>query len=98
VDHTVFDYTSVLKMIESVFDVEPLAARETSNDVGNLLSVINLNNPPRPAPALPQPLPVTPQTICTISIISTQFRSDDEHRGFQRLERAARQRGWPVYD
>jgi len=38
VNHTVFDHTSVLKMIESVFDVQPLAARETSNDVGNLLS------------------------------------------------------------
>ena len=42
VDQTVFDHTSVLKMIESVFNVQPLAARETSNTVGNLLSANRL--------------------------------------------------------
>jgi phospholipase C len=96
VDHTVFDHTSVLKMIESVFNVKPLAARETSSDVGNLLSVINVSNSPQSAPVLPQPQPVTPQTICSSSIGSL-VRSDDESSGFQRLEEAARQRGWPVY-
>lgn len=55
VDHTVFDHTSVLQMIESVFHVKPLAARETSGDVGNLLSVIDFNNPPAPGPVLPAP-------------------------------------------
>jgi phospholipase C len=103
VNHTVFDHTSVLKMIESVFNVKPLAARETSSDVGNLLSVIDLSGPPKPAPALPQPLPVTPQTICSSSIVSSSsgatalVRTDDESRGFQRLEQVARQRGWPIY-
>lgn len=97
VDHTVFDHTSVLKMIESVFNVKPLAARETSSDVGNLLSVINLGNSPKSAPVLPRPQPLPPQTICSSSIGSL-VRSDDESSGFQRLERAARQRGWPVYE
>src|ERR1700733_247552 len=41
VNHTVFDHTSVLKMIESVWDVPAVAARERSNDVGNLLEVLN---------------------------------------------------------
>jgi len=101
VNHLVFDHTSVLKMIESVFGVAPLAARETSSDVGNLLSVVNLENSPQPAPALPQPQPVTPQTICasgiTSSIAGPLVRSDDESRGFQRLHAAAVSRGWPVY-
>jgi phospholipase C len=103
VDHRVFDHTSVLKMIESVFSVKPLAARETSSDVGNLLSVIDCSGPSRPAPALPQPQPVIPQTICLSTIVSSSssstamVRSDDESRGFQRLEQAARQRGWPIY-
>jgi phospholipase C len=96
VNHSVFDHTSVLKMIESVFNVQPLAARETSSDVGNLLSLIDFNNSPQPAPALPLPQPVTPQTICSSSI-GPLVRSDDESRGFQRLHEAARQRGWPVY-
>ena len=97
VDHTVFDHTSVLKMIESVFHVKPLAARETSSDVGNLLSVIDFSKPPASAPVLPDPQPVIPQTIC-LSGIAPSSRRDDEWSGFQRLERAARQRGWPVYE
>ncbi len=100
VNHTVFDHTSVLKMIESVFNVQPLAARETSNDVGNLLSLINLNRQPKAAPVLPQPQPVTPQKICASSINpgGGLDRHDDEPNSFQRLEQAARERGWPVYE
>ncbi len=104
VDHTVYDHTSVLKMIESVFDVRPLAARETSADVGNLLSVIDFDSPAMSAPVLAQPQPVTPQTVCSSSFIGSPSgstallsRSDDESKGFQRLEQAARQRGWPIY-
>jgi phospholipase C len=104
VHHTVFDHTSVLKMIESVFGVTPLAARETSDDVGNLLSVIDLSRSPQAGPTLPQPQPVTPQTICSSSIVSTPagattlLRTDDEPRNFQSLEQAARERGWPIYE
>lgn len=94
VNHSVFDHTSVLKMIESVFNVQPLAARETSNDVGNLLSVINFHNPPKAAPVLPMPQPVTPQTICLSGIGPL---AGTHESSFQRLEQAAWQRGWKVY-
>ncbi|HXM44343.1 MAG TPA: alkaline phosphatase family protein [Bryobacteraceae bacterium] len=99
VNHTVFDHTSVLKMIESVFNVQPLAARETSNTVGNLLSVINFNRQPRSAPVLPTPQPVTPQKICPSSINpgGGLTRPDDEPNSFRRLEQAALRRGWKVY-
>jgi phospholipase C len=99
VNHTVFDHTSVLKMIESVFNVQPLAARETSNTVGNLLSVVDFNNPARSAPALPVPKPVIPQKICASSINpgGGLARPDDEGNAFQRLALAAVERGWPVY-
>ena len=101
VNHTVFDHTSVLKMIESVFNVKPLAARETSNDVGNLLSAINLSNPPKPAPSLPLPQPVTPQKVCLSSINPggglVQTEAEREESSFQRLADAAVERGWPVY-
>lgn len=103
VNHTVFDHTSVLKMIESVFNVKPLAARETSNDVGNLLTAIDLSNPPASAPALPLPQPVAPQTVCVSGIsgasaaLPPPARSDDEPRSFQKLHEAAVRRGWPVY-
>jgi phospholipase C len=99
VSHTVFDHTSVLKMIESVFRVKPLAARETSGDVGNLLSAIDFNRKAKPAPALPMPQPVTPQKICVSSISpgGLTSRRDDEPNSFQRLEQAALARGWRVY-
>jgi phospholipase C len=113
VNHTIFDHTSVLKMIESVFNVKPLAARETSNDVGNLLTAIDLNKtPPAAAPVLPLPQPVAPQNLCASSITSVILprplgragivrppivRRDDEAGSFQRLRDAAVSRGWPVY-
>jgi hypothetical protein len=87
-----------------VFHVRPLAARERSNTVGNLLSVININSKPMPAPALPRLEPVTPQTICTSSINPggglTPRHGDGstEPEGcFQRLANAAIARGWRVY-
>lgn len=97
VNHTVFDHTSVLKMIESVFNVPPMAARETSNDVGNLLSAIDLNRAPMGAPPLPQPQPVIPQTLCASSISPGGLARPYEPNSFQRLERVALQRGWRVY-
>jgi phospholipase C len=111
VNDTTFDHTSVLKMIESVFGVKPLAAREKSNDVGNLLTAINLRNRPAAAPALPHPSAVTPQTLCASSIspsgtfgplnsadaLRPRSRTDDEASGFQKLHDAAVQRGWRVY-
>jgi hypothetical protein len=64
VNHTVFDHTSVLKLIESVWNVTPLAARETSSDVGNLLDALNLNNPQASVPSLPEPRYVIPSKLC----------------------------------
>jgi phospholipase C len=104
VNHTTFDHTSVLKMIESVFGVTPLAARETSNDVGNLLTAIDLNNPPAAAPALPHPDAVAPQNVCLSGIAPAGGapgrlapREDDDTSTFQRLHDAAVRRGWKIY-
>jgi len=106
VHHVVFDHTSVLKMIESVFSVKPLADRETSNDVGNLLSVIDFAHTPKPGPVLPMPPAVTPQAICLSSInpgggLTSTYgdgASQLEPNSFQKLEQAARERGWQVYE
>lgn len=97
VNHTVFDHTSVLKMIESVFNVSPVAARETSTDVGNLLSVIDLTRPPMPAPSLRFTLPTIPQKIC-VSSVTSEISSPSSGGGtaFQRMIRQGLLRGWPV--
>ena len=103
VNHTVFDHTSVLKMIESVFSVQPLAARETSSDVGDLLSVIDFHHAAKAAPTLPLPQPVPPQTLCAGGLGSLTEPAGgstglSELTSFQRLALAAKERGWPVYD
>jgi phospholipase C len=106
VNHVIYDHTSVLQMIESVFNVRPLAARETSNDVGNLLSTIDFNHVPMAAPTLPRPQSVIPQNLCLSGIgpnglspriASRAERRDNESNSFRRLGQAARQRGWQVY-
>jgi phospholipase C len=92
VNHTVFDHTSVLQLIESVWDIPPLAARETSGTVGNLLSALNLNNPQVSVPSLPDPGPVTPSSLCSSSINPT-----DEPFAFLRMVNSGMLAGFPGY-
>jgi phospholipase C len=96
----VFDHTSVLKFIESVFDIPPLAARETSSDVGNILDVIDLNSPIKPAPAIPVANPVSPQTLCVSSIspgaIPAGATPMEFTTSFQRMVDSGLLDGWPV--
>jgi hypothetical protein len=58
----------VLKLIESVFDVPAVAARETSTDVGDLLDVLDGSNYQPDVPELPNPGYVFPSSFCLSSI------------------------------
>lgn len=83
--------------------VDHAVFRETSNDVGNLLSAIDLNNTAKTAPVLPQPQSVIPQKICPSSInpggglTLEEARPDDESGAFRRIEKAEKERGRRVY-
>lgn len=59
----VFDHTSILKLIEWRFRLQPLTARDASNDVGNLVEALDFKwfNPR--APTLPLPPDPSP-SIC----------------------------------
>ncbi len=57
-----------MKLIEAVFNVAPLAVREESNDVGNLLTALNLHNSHPAVPSLPHPGYVIPSSLCFSSI------------------------------
>ncbi len=96
----VFDHTSVLKLIESVFDVPALAARETSSLIGNFLDVIDLTSPVQPAPLLPTANPVFPQKLCASSTaanveIPGAMRVHFES-SFQAMIDAGMLDGWPI--
>jgi len=98
VNHTVFDHTSVLKLIESVWDVPPVAAREKSSDVGNLLEVLSSNHQPD-LPTLPDPGYVTPSSLCMSSTDPSGAPSspDDEPTVFLGMIHSGILTGFPGY-
>jgi phospholipase C len=58
VDHSVYDHTAALKLIEWRWGLKPLTARDASLDIGNPAAAFNFESPDSSVPALPQPLPV----------------------------------------
>jgi phospholipase C len=57
---TVFDNTSILKLIEWRWNLKPLTARDASGDVGNLAFALDLAHPDTTVPPLPNPSPPPP--------------------------------------
>jgi phospholipase C len=99
----VFDHTSVLKLIESVFNVPPLAARETSDDVGNLLEVLDATSYQPAVPGLPNPGYVVPSSLCesstnpsgSSSSVSVPTTADDEPTVFLQMIASGMLAGFP---
>lgn len=58
VSHVLFDHTSILKLIEWRWNLQPLTARDASNQIGNLAAIMNFATPNASAPVLPSPSPV----------------------------------------
>jgi phospholipase C len=101
VNSTIFDHTSVLKLIESVFGLPPLAARETSSDVGNILEAIDFSRPLMPGPSLPVANPVVPQKLCVGGVASSESPVTGATRvgftsSFQGMIDAGLLDGWPI--
>jgi phospholipase C len=96
--HKVFDHTSVLKMIESIWDVPPLAARETSDDVGNLIEVLRAKYQTA-VPVLPDPGYVIPSSLCFSSTDPSGSQSpltiDDEPTIFLQMIKSGMLAGYP---
>jgi phospholipase C len=69
VNSLLYDHTSVLKLIEWRWGLEPLTPRDASNEVGNLASALNFIAQDASVPALPV-IAEPPLQSCTSSIIS----------------------------
>jgi len=67
VNSTVFDHTSVLKLIEWRWNLSPLAARDASSEIGNLASTLDFANPRTKVPALPV-VTMGPKSPCDVSV------------------------------
>src|SRR5215831_9830945 len=55
VNHTVFDHTSVLKLIEWRWKLQPLAPRDASPQIGNFATEMDFSSPNPAVPSLPRP-------------------------------------------
>jgi phospholipase C len=55
VNHTLFDHTSILKLIEWRWGLQPLTARDASWQIGNLAAVMNFSAPDSSVPSLQSP-------------------------------------------
>ena len=55
INSMVFDHTSVLKLIEWRWSLQPLTPRDASSDVNNLAYALDFNHPQTAVPTLPKP-------------------------------------------
>jgi len=55
VSHTVFDHTSVLKLIEWRWNLQPLTPRDASPQIGNFATEMDFSSPKPAVPSLPRP-------------------------------------------
>jgi phospholipase C len=56
ISSSVYDHTSVLKMIEWCWGLAQMTARDASSDINNLAYALNFNQPQTAVPSLPTPL------------------------------------------
>jgi phospholipase C len=92
INSVLYDHTSVLKFIEWRFGLPPLTKRDASNEIGNIVSALDLSNPnpqipPLPVVKAPKPVP------CTGAILDekAEGRTDSYY-----LLELAREQGWSI--
>jgi len=99
VNSSVFDHTSVLKLIEWRWGLNPLTARDASDDVGNIIGVLDLENPNPAVPDLPLPEGPGP-AVCPPSAGADQKPFDrpilGEDNAWAGLGRSGLLDGWPI--
>jgi phospholipase C len=75
VNDLVFDHTSVLKLIEWRWGLEPLTPRDASSDIFNLAYAMNFSQPNSAVPSLPAPQAPLIATPCLQNLLGGIFGS-----------------------
>jgi phospholipase C len=78
VNSVLFDHTSALKLIEWRWGLQPLTARDSSDQIGNPAAIMNFQSPDSSVPALPPVTPVTAPPCFGGGIFSSSARSSVE--------------------
>ena len=93
VSNIVFDHTSVLKLIEWRWGLQPLTARDASPLIGNPAAIMNFAAPDSSVPSLPSPAPVFAPPCFGGGIFSSSIEPRRE-RPFAALARSSAMREW----
>jgi len=93
IDSGLYDHTSVLKLIEWRYNLPPLTARDTSNEIANLAQALNFVSPVYAPPALPLVTPPIP-TPCGLFELASGV--DNESYDFNTLKNSDLTQGWPL--
>jgi len=92
---TLFDHTSVLKLIEWRWGVRPLTKRDASAEIGNLAASLDFSNPNPAVPSLPQPAP-PPSSPCSLLSAFTLSQTQSTGQSWAKLRESAKRQGWKV--
>jgi phospholipase C len=95
VNSTLFDHTSILKLIEWRWGLNPLTARDASSELGNLATTLDFANPNPQAPPLPEPPPPASSPCFLGDTIATSMLQSPITR-WSHLKFAAQTWGWKV--
>ena len=76
INSMVFDHTSVLKLIEWRWGLQPLTPRDASSDVNNLAYALDFNHPQTAVPTLPKPQTPFLAAPCFQNFFGGIFSSD----------------------
>jgi phospholipase C len=80
VNSTTFDHTSILKLIEWRWSLNPLTARDASNQIGNVATALNFSSPNTELPSLP--LPAKPSPVpCWQTLFSGELSETTRQQG-----------------
>jgi phospholipase C len=93
VNHTLFDHTSILKLIEWRWGLSPLTARDASSEIGNLATALNFAQPNARVPSLPQPAP-PPSSPCSLFNPFAPTIQPSKATMWSNLQDSARLQGW----
>jgi phospholipase C len=91
INSTLYDHTSVLKLIEWRYNLPPLTLRDASNEIGNLAQSLNLAAPNYSVPALPV-VPAPIPTPCGLFELGSEV--DNESYDFYELLESDLTSGW----
>jgi phospholipase C len=95
VNSTVFDHTSILKLIEWRWGLAPLTARDASDDIGNLGAVLNFGTPNNAVPSLPHPS-MPPATPCSATSLLAPSTPTARQSVWSELANSNLLKGWQV--